>query len=200
MANTMLLIPPTLAYPVAGTQPAQHGGAMEPYFKETAGQSYLVGDLIYLDGNGTVAVCTTATVGGVSQLNVPILGLPDAAASGVTGKVVGFMAITPRDTFIMNAYHSTKASAVFAQTDLGLRFNIVKSAAGLWHVDKVNAVAATAPMVRVVGFPAQGLDTNGIPVNNGAVGDVYGLAYVQFVPHFETGAVTAVKDALQLWA
>lgn len=199
MANTMLLIPPTLAYPLPGTQPAEHGGPEEPYYKETASQTYVVGDLIYLDANGTIAVATTATVGGVSQLNSAILGLPNAAATGTTGAKVKFQAITPTQTYVMNAYHSTKASAVFTQSQLGTRFNIVKSAAGLWHVDVKNAVSIAVPMVRLVGFPQAGLDTNGNFVNNANVGDVYGLAYVQFEPFYYTGGVTSVADALQMW-
>lgn len=198
MGNTMLLIPPTLAFPMTGTQPVQHGGSAEPYFKETAAQTYLVGDLIYLDTNGTIAVCTTASVGGVNQLNSAILGQPDQAAAGVAGTAVPFRAIVPGDTYIMNAYHSTKASAVFTQSQLGTRLNIVKSAAGLWHVDVKNALSDASPMVRIVGFPGAGLDTNGNFVNNAAVGDVYGLAYVQFRPTYTS--TDDQLDALQMWA
>lgn len=185
MANTMLKIPVTLADPVAGAQPPVRGGAEEPWFKETASQTYAVNDLVYLDGNGTVAVCTTATTNSVAQLNVPILGMPYVAATGTTGKAVRFMPITSRARYIMNAFHPTQASAVFTQANLGALFNIGKSASGLWHVDVRNSLVYTLPMVEVVGFPSQGLDSNGNYVSNAAVGDVFGLAYVRFVPWYE---------------
>lgn len=181
----MLLIPCTLATNMAGTQPIQHGGAEENFFKETASQTYKVNDLIYLDSNGTVAVCTVATTNSVDQLSSAILGLAEQAASGTTGTAVKFNAINPNQTYIMNAFHPTKASAVFAQTDLGTLRNVCKSAAGLWHVDVRNALVYTLPQVRIVGFPKAGLDTNGAYVSNAAVADVYGLAYVQFVPFYE---------------
>ena len=170
---------------MSGTQPVQHGGPEESFYKETASQAYKVSDLIYLDGNGTVAVCTTATTNSVAQLNVPILGLASSAATGTTGAAVKFNAISPNQTYIMNAFHPTQASAVFTQANLGALFNVGKSAAGLWHVDVRNTLVYTLPQVRVVGFPKAGLDTNGNYVSNAAVGDVYGLAYVQFVPFYE---------------
>lgn len=181
----MLLIPCTLAWPQAGTQPVQHGGAEENFYKETASQTYKVNDLIYLDGNGTVAVCTVATTNSVDQLSSAVLGLASSAATGTTNTAVKFNAIAPNQTYIMNAFHPTKASAVFAQSDLGTLRNVCKSAAGLWHVDVRNAVVYTLPQVRIVGFPKAGLDTNGNYVSNAAVADVYGLAYVQFVSQYE---------------
>jgi hypothetical protein len=205
----MLLISPTLEYPLTGTQPAQHGTKVttvtappviaEGYFKETASQTYIDGDLIYLDSNGTIAICTVATVGGVSQLNSQILGQPDSAATGVAGTTVGFQVIQPTSVYTMNVFHSTQASAVTTQAMLGTKRNIVKSAAGLWHVDITNAFANTVPSVTIVGFPQSGLDTNGNFINNAAVADVYGLVAVRFNPFYVTGAVTALNDALQLW-
>ena len=212
MAQTMLLIPVTLDYPLSGTQPANHGTKVvdpnnvpalvsESYFKETASQSYVVGDLIYVDGaNGTIAVCTTATTAGMAQLTSPILGQPGNKATGVTGAPVAFAAFQPTSTYIMNAFHTTPASAVFTQAMLMDRFNIVKSAAGLWHVDVLNAVVSTLPMVRIVGFPQSGLDSTGTQVVGNGPGDINGLAYVQFVPTFTTGAVTGLLDALQMWS
>jgi hypothetical protein len=200
MANTMILQPATLAFPKPGNQTAQHGGSAEPWFKETAAQTYVAQDLIYIDANGTIAVCTTATTNSVAQLNSAILGQPSVKATGVTGALVAFAAIGPAETYMMNAFHTTAASAVFAQTDLGLRFNVCKSAAGLWHVDKRNAVVTTLPMVRVVGFPSAGLNSTGLWVTNAGVGDVFGLAYVQFEPYYYVGAITGILDELQMWA
>jgi hypothetical protein len=194
----MLLIPCTLATNLPGTQPSQHGGVGETYFKETASQSYKINDLIYLDSNGTIAVCTTSTTNSVAQLTSAVLGLAETAATGTTGTAVKFNGITPNQTYIMNAYHPTEASAVFAQTDLGTLKNIGKSASGLWHVDVRNTLVYTLPQVRIVGFPKMGLDSDGNWVTNAAVADVYGLAYVQFVPFYEISGPHQAC-ALQLW-
>lgn len=185
MANTMLKIPVTLADPLSGTEPPVRGGPEEPWFKETASQTYSVNDLVYLDTNGTIAICTTASTNSVNQLNVPILGMPYVAATGTTGKTVRFQPITSRARYIMNAFHPTAASAVFSQAQLGTLLNVCKSAAGLWAVDVRNTLVYTLPMVQILGFPAAGLDSNGNYVSNAAVGDVNGLAFVRFVPWYE---------------
>lgn len=192
----MTILQPQYVYPLPGTQPVMHGGPEETYYKETASQTYAVGDLIYLDANGTIAKCTVSSL----QLNSAILGQPDLAASGVTGAQVKFHAILPSEVYIMQAWNGTPASATFAQTDLGATFNIIKPTAapgtGFWMVDKINAVVTTLPRVKVIGFPTAGIDTNGNWVTNVAIGDVYQPAYVMFLPFYQVA--NAITVALQL--
>src|SRR5260370_111721 len=147
----MKILQPQYILPLPGTQPIVRGGPEEPWYKETASQTYGVGDLVYLDSNGTVAICTVASL----QLNSAILGQPTRPASGVTGTQVEFHAIHPNDIYVMQAWHGTPASAVFAQTDMGLTFNVIKPTAapgtGTWMVDKINAVSVSLPRVKLIG-------------------------------------------------
>lgn len=150
-------------------------GAM-PYIKETASQTYGIGDLVYLDSNGTVAICTKTS----NKLNSAVLGVAARAASGTTGAPTYVMTIRPCDVFIMNVYHSTAASSVSALTQLGTVRGIinVSGTSNRWAVDIENTAedASTAlGYVRIVGFPTG--TYNGVVQT---IGDTNGLVLVQF--------------------
>src|SRR6266567_3659417 len=93
------------------------GGLEYPHWKETASQTYGVGDMLYLDASGTIALCTLTG----TQLTSAIVGQAITAATGTTGASVFLRVIRPDDLFLMNVVHTTVASAVTAQTQLGSR-------------------------------------------------------------------------------
>ncbi len=210
MANTMQLIQPQLANTaLPGVEPLQQGGPEQPWFKETASQTFGIGDLIYIDTNGTLAICTNGN--GISNgkvLNSVVAGQAQKAASGVTGTAVQFHAIRADDVYIMNVFHATAASAVLAATLVGLRkgirFTVTADGAGIttgiWCVDLQNAVESTnnAPAyVKIIGFPQTGVNSAGnvVPVT---ATDTYGLVYVQFVPTTIYNSFATTQYNLQL--
>lgn len=201
MANTMKLINPQLVGTNLGGSviaPGQFGnqaGTEENEYKETASQTYGVGDLVYLDTNGTVAICTTtAGATGGNVLNSAVLGQAEKAATGTTGaQAVGHF-IRPDDIYIMNIYHHTAASATSNQNQLGTVRGIQKTvstdntqSAVVWAVDIENAVENTTlsnAYVQIVGFPKTGTLSDGTLTQSGAgPGDTYGLVYVKFLPY-----------------
>jgi hypothetical protein len=154
------------------------GTGSMPYIKETASQSYAVGDLVYLDSNGTIAICTNTS----QKLNSQILGQAARAASGTTGAPTYVQVIRPCDVFIMNVFHGTPASSVTALTQLGVVYGIFKhtTTSNRFTVDIQNTTVedgtTALAKVRVVGFPTG--------TYNGAVqaiGDTNGLVLVQFI-------------------
>ena len=157
------------------TEPLFHGGPEALHWKETASQSYGVGDLLYLDTNGTIAICTlTGTIH-----NSAIIGQAITAATGTTGASVFLRVIRPDDLFVMNVTHTTVASAVTVQTLLGLRKGLQKLVS-CWGADIENAVEGAADAlarVKIVDFPLR--SPSGETV---AIGDVLGLELVNFVP------------------
>lgn len=184
------------------TCPLMAGGPEYPHFKETAGQTFRIGDLIYLDTNGTLAVCTLTG----SVLNSKIAGIATKAASGVTGDQVYFHAIRPDDIWCMNVMHGTPASAITAQTQLGSVFGVRKDTVSgngtlIWSVDIENAVTgATADLarVKVVGFPLKNPFDAG-SLTRPAIGDVYGLVLVQFIMNAcDTDGNPSLDNILQL--
>lgn len=156
------------------TEPLFHGGPEALHWKETASQTYGVGDMLYLDSNGTIAICTlTGTI-----LNSAIVGQAITAASGTTGASVFLRIIRPDDLFVMNAVHTTVASAVTVQTQLGTRRGMQKLVSA-WGMDMENAVEGAADAlarVRVVDFALR--SPSGETV---AIGDVLGLVVVNFL-------------------
>lgn len=168
------------------------GGAEMPLFKETASQSYKVNDLVYLDSNGTVAICTTTS----HKLNSAVLGLAQTAATGVTGAQVKVRPITRNDRFLVSVFHTTAASAVTAQTQLGGIYGLYYDTAalptgttGLWCLDLVNTSPETGgalAYVQVVQIPTTGifkpLSGTGGSFANPAIGDVYAPVVVKFLP------------------
>ena len=177
----------------------ERGGAEEGYYKETAGQTFKVSDLVYLDSNGTVAICTTAASPG--KLNSPILGLAQQAATGVTGNPVRVRVISRNDRFLMNYFHSTAASSVIAQTSLrpDVAFGIYMGTAainyaggtgtgGFWVVDGINTspeTGGTLARVQIVGFL---LSPDSAPLSSGsygqpAIGDINPPVIVRFLDY-----------------
>ncbi len=200
MANTLAVINPIWQYSsLPGTMPWLRGDAQktgtENYFKETAGQTYTVGDLIYLDSNGTVALCTNSS----NNLNSAIAGQAETPATGVTGTPVLLRAIRRDDVFRMSVWHSTAASAVLALTQLGVVYRVrydtaalPAGTAGKWVVDIENTTVEDATTalarVQVVGFYQGRVFTNDSPskevdpsVNSGAFTDIYGQVLVKFL-------------------
>jgi hypothetical protein len=176
---------------------------METYYKETASQTFGVGDLVYLDSNGTVAICTTTS----HKLNSPILGIAEQAATGVTGSQVRVRVIHPNDVFVMNGFHTTVASSVSVQTQLqpNVPFGIYMDTAapatgtgGKWTVDLINTspeTGGTLARLQVVGFvlsPDQEIVlASGLTATAGttagsyvgpAIGDAYPPLLVRFLP------------------
>lgn len=213
MANTMQLIQPFLANTaLPGVEPLQQGGPEQDWFKETASQTFGIGDLLYIDTNGTIAIATNGS--GITNgkvLNSVVAGQAQAAATGTTGKAVSFHAIRSDDVYIMNVFHATVGSAITAQTNVGLRKGIRytqagdfspsdSTRAGIWCVDLQNAVESTnnAPAyVKILGFPKKGIDNTGKYVDT-TIGDTYGLVYVQFVTVSIFNTFASVQYNLQL--
>lgn len=172
------------------------GGPEATWLKETAAQTYGVGDLVYVDSNGTVAICTVSTF----NLNSAVLGIATKAATGVTGANAFVRLITPQDSFVMNIFHTTAASAVTAQTQYGQVYAVRKNDAvqptgtgtgaagsGKWVVDLVTTPEGTGvalARVKVVGFllspDMEILSGTGVYAQP-ALGDIYGPVIVRFV-------------------
>lgn len=156
--------------------PAMYGGPEATEFKETASQTYGIGDLIYLAGSaGTLSICTTTS----TKLDSAIAGQATKAATGVTGAAVHFRAIRPDDIYVANVYHSTIGSAVSAQAQLGVCYGLILISSK-WHVDIENTTTedGTTALGRVVvvGFPTYSPDSVRC-----AIGDTYGFVLVRFL-------------------
>ena len=178
------------------------GGPEYTHFKETASQTYVKGDLLYLDSNGTIAICTTSS----SQLTSKIAGRAEAAATGVTGTNVHMQIIKPTDIWCCNVMHATAASAITAQTQLGAVFamradTVSGNGTLVWSVDIENAVTganAHKARVKVVGFPLKNPFDAG-SLTRPAIGDIYGLVLVQFIMNAaDTDGNESLTNILQL--
>jgi hypothetical protein len=185
MAMTQPFVNPYYLEPTDGS-PGYHmgdafagvGAGPMPYLKETASQAYVAGDLVYLDSNGTVAICTKTS----NKLNSSILGIALRAASGTTGMPVYVRPIRPCDLYVMNVFHGTPASSVTAQTQLGLVYGIFNTTttSGKWCVDIQNTTtedgSTALAKVQVVGFPVGTLFGN-----LQTIGDTNGFVIVRFL-------------------
>lgn len=154
------------------------GGGENPTLKEAASQTYRVGDLVYLDSNGLVAIVTEST----DTVNSEILGFAARAATGTTSAPAYVQIIRPEDRYLMQVFHATPASAVTNQNQLQDVFPIIKDENGndTYHIDlATTAESSTVALarVRVVGFPENEI-INGV---KSAVGDTYGWAIVKFL-------------------
>ena len=154
-----------------GISRVQRGGVEEQgYFCEGASQSWEAGDLIYLASDGYLKAA-------VDTSGAEIAGIAQQAATGTTGEPVRFWPIRASDLFLMQAYHSTAASAVTALTDVSSRKRIILSS-GNCYVDYENttleSTTATYPTVTVMGI-ATATDRDGA-----ALGDIYGYVYATF--------------------
>jgi hypothetical protein len=182
------------------TCPLLAGGPEYPHFKETASQVFKKGDLIYLDTNGTIAL---ATINGSNQSDGFLCGVAKKNATGTTGAEIHFHVIRPDDLWVMNVMHGTAALAVTAQTQLGtvrgVRRDTVSSVLA-WGVDVENAVeGATDSLARVqiVGFPLKNPFDAG-SLTRPAIGDVYGLVIVKFLPFSAASDSVPFQRILQL--
>lgn len=171
---TLTVIQPVHVLKSDNSSPRFAGGPEYPHFKETAGQSYGIGDFLYIDSSGTIAICT---VDGSSILSSRLAGQATAKATGVTGTGVHFRIITEQDLFIFNVYHGTAASAITAQTQLGTRRQL-KKINSVWRVDIENSIEGatdSAGQVTIVNFPLRHPDGTKV-----AIGDVNGLVLCHF--------------------
>jgi hypothetical protein len=166
---------------------------MQTWCKETAGQTFGVGDLVYYDSNGTVAICGVTSF----NLNTAILGIAQQAASGITGNPVRVRKISPNDRFLMNIFHTTASSAVTAQTQLGtpaiyaLRNNaaaLPTGTTGKWVVDLTTtpeSAGVALGRVQILEFllapDMAPLATTGVYASP-VLGDIYGPVVVRFLP------------------
>lgn len=163
------------------TSPLHRGDPARSPFVEAATQSFKQGDLIYLAAaTGKLAICT---VNGSNVLDSAIAGIATKNAVGTLDTKVHFHVIRPDDLFAMNVYHATPASAITALTQLGLVYGIIRIS-NKWHIDIENTVEGgsdSLARVKIVDF----LEKN--PYDGGnfsrvAIGDIYGIAVVQFLP------------------
>lgn len=182
MATMALRQPRFLRSTLPGIEPAIYGGPETTHYKETASQSYEVGDLVYIDSNGTIAICTNTS----NRLNSAIAGLATKAATGTTGAQAFLRAIRPDEQFVMNVFHSTPATSVTNQDQVGDVYGIINTS-DIWAVDIENTTVEDGSValayVKVVGFPTGGwyLNSSGNYVQS-AIGDTNGLVVVQFLP------------------
>lgn len=186
MAQLTFIQPRLINADIIGSQPNVRGGAAKPHFKETATQSWVAGDLIYLDA--TLKTLSKCTLDGTPLLNSTIGGIANKAATGGTGTAVQFHMITPWNKYLMNVYHGTPASAITAQAQLGVTYGItnVSGSSNRWCVDLEHTTLEDATnalaRVRVCDFHlGMAIDSTGNQVT-AALGDTYGLAVVHFLP------------------
>jgi hypothetical protein len=121
---------------------------------------------ICVKANGALAACSNDAV------VVTHLATFDSDAQYIPGTTAysgPYVKIKPGDTYEMNAYHATPASAVVADTDLDAQpgYNLVKVGDN-WHL---NLAATNAPAVRLI---ARRSDCSAT--------DIYPRVLVQFLP------------------
>ena len=220
MAECLRIQPVWVGSNLNATCPLKKGGYItsgsttetneEPYFVEAASQTFKVGDLVFLDSDGRIALCTLTGV----QLTSAIAG--QALVDGQNGSAgvpkTYLHAIRSDDLFVMNVMHATAASAITAQNQLGtvrgLRRDAVTqlgSSLTRWCVDIENAVEGGADAnarVKIVGFMQRGLvlEADGsIGANKAvAIGDKYGLVIVHFLPWSAASDFAPFTRILQL--
>jgi hypothetical protein len=163
-------------------------------YVEAASQTWISGDLIFMNDASNLTIC--GEDGSGHYLTGPIAGQALKKATGTTGTKTHFAVIRPGDRFFMNVYHGTAASAITAKTQIGDRLP-VRHASSRWMVDIEttgfeDATHADA-VVKVVGFPLWHPLLN-VPV---AIGDIYGLVEVEFIPISIASDGTPIIDRLQ---
>lgn len=161
---------------------------------EAASQSWKSGDLIFMNDASNLTIC--GEDGSSHYLTGPIAGQAEKNATGVTGTKVHFAVIRPTDRFFMNVYHGTAASAITAKTQIGDVF-AVRHASSRWMCDietgSLEGAGNADAVVKVVGFPLWHPLLN-VPV---AIGDVYGLVEVEFIPFSIANDATPMIRRLQ---
>lgn len=161
-----------------GVEPVVIGGPEWPSIIETASQSYPLGGLVYIDSNGTIAICTNS-----SGLTSEVLGQAMKAATGTTGAAAYVRPIRTTDRFIANLYHSTAATAVSALAKINVMYNLILIN-GKWHVDVENTTvedgSTAKATVKVLGFEKEGFNSTGQWIEH-TIGDIYAPAEIQFL-------------------
>jgi hypothetical protein len=171
------------------------GGGENPTLREADTQTYRIGDLVYLDASGNVALVTLAT----ATVDSAILGFAARAAQGGTDKKPAYVQIIrPDDYYLMQVFHATPSLSVTAQTHLGEVFPIIKDATNnTYHIDLATTAegsSTTLARVMVVGFP-EGDIRNGVV---STITDTNGWAVVKFLEFsLETTADQALQRLLQ---
>jgi hypothetical protein len=107
-------------------------GAKE-VFREADSQTFVKGDLVRLDGNGHLVIVATTGI-------ADILGIAEQPATNVTAghARITVQMIRRTDQFSCN-YESGQT---FAETDIGNIFDITRTSAGNWEVQKSSATDA----------------------------------------------------------
>lgn len=163
------------------SQPYFLGGPEDTRLVEAATQTYAIGDLLYIDASGNVAICTSAGGAG-TVLDSVVAGQAIKAANADITSPVHFRLIREGDLFAMNVWHTTAASAALAQTQLGQQFAIRRESSK-WHVDiEVTAVEdadSSDAAVMVVAIPPK----NPLTQVANTIGDIYGIVIVKFVTY-----------------
>lgn len=152
-------------------EPRFIGGPEFPTFKETAAQAWKQGDLLYLDANGTLAICTYTQGANTNLHSSKTASQAISAASGVTGQKVYSRTIRKGDIYEMNVYHATIGSAITAQTQLGTMWGLIRVGNKVMVAigEVVGNATVAGERVKIIGF--SGKD---------ALGDTYGRVLVLF--------------------
>lgn len=125
------------------------------HFQEKASATFVTGDLVVLT-SGQVDVCGADPV--------KILGIARKDKTGTTNSLIPVQVIRLGDLFIANFV----SSKTFAVTDVGVSYEIVKTAAGNWQVDSTTS----ANNLRVTVVASAEYDSTG-KLNATAGGPVY---------------------------
>ena len=149
---------------------------------EAASQTYKAGELVYW-ASGLVTAVTESS----NQVTAPILGQALKAGANVAAALTSpkVRIIHPGDVYLANFFHSTPASAVIAQDNIGTVYGLWKSSTsdrtlGFCYVDG-NSVSTVEDgthalgRVQVVGIPDS---VDGVA---NAIGDTYGFLLVRFL-------------------
>jgi hypothetical protein len=120
-----------------GTPSKRRGSAGEKnrFYPVNAGQTFQVGDWVYLTGGG-LSICAAA---GNNVGNITPLGRAEASAAAILALPSG-MQVCPVSAadgdseYLFAVYHSTAASAVTAMSQVGSTFPL-RNQGGQWVVD-----------------------------------------------------------------
>ena len=121
-------------------------------FREANSQVFVAGDLVYLSSN-------LLTICGADPAIILGIALEDASNVTALWKYVKVQVIRPTDIFSTQFTDATPSQAVFAATDQGKGYGVVKTSAGLWEVDhdEVGANDLKVKILQSQEFTADGL-------------------------------------------
>lgn len=94
-----------------GNPPICAGGPERPNFKETASQTYKLGEPVMLDSNGTVAIATATS----NILDAGLCGIALEDATGTTGAQARARLIIPGDRYVMNVQGTSTDTTALTQ-------------------------------------------------------------------------------------